>query len=245
MKDWHVHIGQYFEAYYDFHDVFWVLKNNGVTEAVVAYLTPRFDDEKHSLDFYHAVLDELKEANCFAQDIGLKTDFLHWADPLVIKSISLEKIFSEFNYSGIAIHPLLHNWTKEHPLLLTQIFEFAQKYKLPLFIHTGLSEADEPLQFEKWFCKFPDVKTHLAHCKDPDATISLFSKHPNLLGDTAFCPHDSYSKICKAGFKDRMLFGTDFPITHWYEQNKNADYDFNSLNKNYQRLQLAALNPET
>ncbi|MBQ2354940.1 MAG: amidohydrolase family protein, partial [Treponema sp.] len=135
--------------------------------------------------------------------------------------------------------------TKDYPLLLTLIFEFAQKYKLPLFIHTGLSEADEPLQFEKWFCKFPDVKTHLAHCKDPDATISLFSKHPNLLGDTAFCPHDSYSKICKAGFKDRMLFGTDFPITHWYEQNKNADYDFNSLNKNYQRLQLSALNTET
>ncbi|MBQ2528885.1 MAG: hypothetical protein II547_01390, partial [Treponema sp.] len=94
MKDWHVHIGQYFEAYYDFHDVFQVLKNNGIEEAVVAYLTPRFDDEKYALDFFHAVVDELKEANHFAQDIGLKTDFLHWADPLVLKSIPLEKIFS-------------------------------------------------------------------------------------------------------------------------------------------------------
>ena len=61
MKDWHVHIGQYFEEYYDYHDVFSVLKNTGINEIVLAYLTPRFIDKKNAVDFFHAVEEEL---NC-------------------------------------------------------------------------------------------------------------------------------------------------------------------------------------
>ncbi len=235
MKDWHVHIGPYFDEYYDFHDVFQILKNNGVTEAVVAYLTPKFDDEKNAIDFYHAVAEELKEARLFAQAIGLKVDFLYWADPLVLKSIPLEDVFSEFDYQGIAVHPLLHAWTKAYPNLLIHIFRFAQKNSLPIFIHTGVSEADEPIQFEKWFCDFQDVEVHLAHCKDSKPIIQLFSKYKKLFGDTAFCPKDSYDEICKAGFKERMFFGSDFPITHWY---KHKNKDFVLLHQNYRSLLL-------
>lgn len=216
MKDWHVHIGQYFDEYYDYHDVFQILKNNGVTEAIVAYLTPKFDDEKNAIDFYHAVVEELKEAQSFARSLGLKADFLYWTDPLVLKSMPLEDVFSEFDYHGIAIHPLLHAWTKEYPNLLTQIFRFAQKSKVPIFIHTGVSEADESIQFEKWFRDFQDVEVHLAHCKDAKPIIQLFSKYKNLFGDTAFCPKDSYDAVCKAGFKEQMLFGSDFPVTHYF-----------------------------
>lgn len=216
MTDWHTHIGQYFDSYYDFHDVFDVLKKNGIDETVCAYLTPKFDDAKSSLSFFHAVEDELKVADEYANSIDFKVHFLYWADPLVLKNFSLETVFAGFPYFGIAVHPRLHNWTMDSSDSLGQIFAFSKERNIPTFIHTGVSKEDEPMQFEKWFKDFPEVEVHLAHCKAPEQIIKLFSKYHNLFGDTAFCPKDSYQKVCEAGFKDRMLFGTDFPITHYF-----------------------------
>ena len=216
MKDWHVHIGQYFEEYYDYHNVFSAVKDNGINEIVLAYLTPRFIDEKNAVDFFLAVEEELNYAVQFAKGIELKVSCLYWADPLVLKIITLEQIFSNFPYSGIAIHPIVHDWVKLFPEMLSEIFDFSRKQRLPIFIHTGESESDRPIIFEKWFIDFPEVEVHLAHCKDSKSIIELFSKYQNLWGDTAFCPKDSYNAICNAGFQHRMYFGTDFPITHYY-----------------------------
>lgn len=238
MHDIHTHIGQFRNTYYDFHDVFNSLKNNGIAETTLAYLTPKIEDKKAAVEFYYAVIEELKEAESFAEKIGLKVNILYWADPLVLMSKNLDLIFSEFAYKGIALHPVIHNWTKDFPDLLSEIFRFADNHKTEIYIHTGVSECDEPLQFEKWFIEFPEVKVHLAHCKATDAVIELFSKYKNLVGDTAFCPKDSYDAICKAGFKDRMFFGTDFPISHWYEHygEKNISADETSLTKNYKNI---------
>lgn len=238
IHDHHTHIGFFNDTYYDFKDVFSVLKNNGVSETTLAYLTPKFDDKKSAVEFYYAVNEELKEAVDYAKSISLKTNILYWADPFVLKSgINFEQIFSDFDFHGFAIHPVLHDWTKSEADLLTDIFNYAHKKNLPIYIHTGIDDYDEPLQFEQWIKDFPDVEIHLAHCKATDSIIELFSKYKNLFGDTVFCPNESYKKICGAGFKDRMLFGTDFPITHWFEhidENPKPN-DYSSLFKNYQR----------
>ncbi len=239
MHDYHVHIGQFNEIYYDYHDVFFAVKENGISEITLAYLTPKFNDEKCAVDFYHAVVEELKQAKQYANKIGLIINILHWAEPLLFSArISLNKIFENFEYKGIALHPVLHDWSKSHADKLTEIFKFADFHNLPIYIHTGCSECDQPLQFEKWFKDFPKVEVHLAHCKDPKAIISLFSKYKNIYGDTAFCPSDSYNAICEAGFKDRMFYGTDFPITHYYEQinNKNRNNDKKILTTHYAKL---------
>ena len=214
MYDIHTHIGPYYKAYYDFKNVFSALKNNRIERILCAYLTPKFSDKKDAVEYYKSVLEELKRAHNYAKEIELKVDFLHWADPLLFAAkISLSQIFGDFinvvgeNYSGIALHPGLHNWTSEYYLELTKIFEFAKETQVPLFIHSGVSDYDNPLQFEKWFAAFPEVKVHLAHCKDPEPIIQLFSKYNNLVGDTAFCPQDSYEAICEAGLKKRMFFG--------------------------------------
>ena len=219
MHDFHIHIGQFNELFYDYHDVFTVLKLSDVSEITLAYLTPKFDSQKNAVEFYHAVVNELKNAKEYAFTIGLSVNFLYWADPLVLETgISLTQVFQEFPYFGIALHPVLHEWSSLHKKKTDRIFRFASLHNLPIFLHTGVSERDTPLQFEKWFSEFPEVEVHLAHCKDPQPIIELFSKYTNLVGDTAFCPSDSYNEICDAGFRNRMFFGTDFPITHYYEQ---------------------------
>ena len=238
--DYHIHIGQFNETYYDYHDVFNSLKLNAVEHCVCAYLTPRFDSEKIAIQFYESVVHELGEAQCFAESLKLDVKFLYWADPLVLQHISLEKIFGKFKYFGIAIHPGLHIWSKEYSELLTEIFIFANKNNIPIFIHTGVSAYDEPLQFEKWFADFPTVEVHLAHCKDSKPIIMLFERYTQIYGDTAFCPKDSYEEICAAGFMERMLFGTDFPITHYYQKVRNNSIKENAnldeLKENYKAL---------
>lgn len=66
------------------------------------------------------------------------------------------------------------------------------------------------------------MPVRLAHCKEAEAIIRLFSKYKNLTGDTAFCPADSYHAICDAGFQNRMYFGNDFPITHWWQKREQT-----------------------
>lgn len=223
INDFHTHIGQYFNTYYDYHEVFNALRDNSVTEITCAYFTPRFDNQNNAIEFYFAVVEELKKAYEYGNQIGVKTNFLYWADPLVLKNRSLDEIFSDYDYSGIAIHPRLHFWTKEFSKDLTKILKFCRLKSIPLFIHTGDDELDEPLQFEPFIADFSDVEIHLAHCKATDAIIYLFQKYPNLYGDTAFCPYESYKAICDAGFKNKMLFGTDFPITHWVKKREKTE----------------------
>ncbi|MBQ9283335.1 MAG: amidohydrolase family protein [Treponema sp.] len=243
--DFHTHIGQYWNTYYDWHDVFSCLKANGISGTTCAYLTPKFDDMKTAVEFHHAVVEEWHTALKFASSIKLEVKPLWWADPLVLRSgLSVSGAFFELPFAGIALHPRLHDWTKENSSLTDAIFEFAKGQDIPLFIHTGLSEDDSPYLFEPWFKKFPEVEAHLAHCRDSEAIIDLFSKYPKLLGDTAFCPDESYDAICKAGFSERMLYGTDFPITHYVElsETKHVQSDFQpafeELCKNYKKLKL-------
>lgn len=237
--DIHTHIGQFEQTYYDYHDVFSALKNNGIVSTTFAYLTPLFTKSEPAIEFYKAVTEELKDALKYANQIGLEVNALYWIDPVVISGgISIESIMKEFNYKGFAIHSFLNDWNlskEENVRLLNEVFEYSKSYNYEIFIHTGCSERDNPRLFEKWFADFPEVKVHLAHCKDSIPIIDLFSKYANLVGDTAFCPQESYEAICNAGFKDRMLFGTDFPISHWYQHYRDGNFplDEKSLTESY------------
>jgi predicted TIM-barrel fold metal-dependent hydrolase len=47
-------------------------------------------------------------------------------------------------------------------------------------------------------------------------------KYPNVFGDTAFAPKDRIDEIISEGFGKRLIFGTDFPITHYFYGRNNG-----------------------
>lgn len=258
MTDYHVHIGQFKNAYYYADRVFSVLKKNGVDEAYFSSTTncvfckesadERFSEHERknapsASSLYEAIREEVKNALLSAKEIGIKAHALYWVVPdfhLADLGITVKKVMEDIPYDGFKIHPFSQKWNFKDERILElaeEIFEYAEKYKKRILIHTGVSESDEPHQFEKWFSDFPNVKVCLAHCKDSAPIIELFSKYKNLYGDTAFCPKDSFDAICKAGFEDRMFYGTDFPVTHWYEHcgEKKISDDLNSLTESYAR----------
>lgn len=214
MTDWHVHFGQYNDnSCYSFLDVVESLKSNGVEDCWMAYLTPKFESLDPAKQSFFDIQNKIRE--CHQIPVGITVHFLCWIDPLLVRSrfVSVEQYYSSNDYKGIAIHPF-HDWDDE---TLKQVFHFADRNSIPVFIHTGCSPNDNPMRFEFLFAAFPQVEVHLAHCKDATSIVYLFSKYQHLFGDVAFCPKDSYFSICDSGFKDRILFGTDFPITHWYQ----------------------------
>jgi len=99
---------------------------------------------------------------------------------------------------------------------MNEVCTYASKHGLPILIHTGVDEIDSPQKFECFFDKYKTVKFVLAHCKNVEAVIEMFSKYENVCGDISFCPQMCYNRIYNMGFADRLLIGTDFPITHWF-----------------------------
>ena len=103
--DIHTHIGQFEQTYYDYHDVFSALKNNGIVSTTFAYLTPLFTKSEPAIEFYKAVTEELKDALKYANQIGLEVNALYWIDPVVISGgISIESIMKEFNYQCVGVN---------------------------------------------------------------------------------------------------------------------------------------------
>jgi len=44
----------------------------------------------------------------------------------------------------------------------------------------------------------------------------MLEKYPNVSCDTSFVPQEHIRQIVSAGYGDRVLTGTDFPITHYF-----------------------------
>jgi predicted TIM-barrel fold metal-dependent hydrolase len=146
-----------------------------------------------------------------------------WYIPDYIKQgITVEAAFNNLPYKGIKIHPRAHLWefeNKIHIENLCRLFDYAEQNCIPVLIHTGENGVDSPDIFEKFFREFNETKFILAHCRPLEITIKMLGKYDNVYCDSAFVPETSIQKIISYGFGQKFIFGTDFPITHYFKVN--------------------------
>ncbi len=116
--------------------------------------------------------------------------------------------------------------------LLTPYYALAQKYDLPIGIHTGGAgpnhgspnfkmELGNPLLLDKILSKFPGLKVWIMHCGDQfyKETISLMHKYKKVYADISVISNPEIvspaqfsiimKKFVDAGMETRLLFGTD------------------------------------
>lgn len=241
ITDYHVHCGQYNENYYQPATIIKCLYNNGIKNAWISTTTSCIEWSNQGEKEYllKHIKDEIEEAVLTANFLGLNLTPLYWVIPKRhMDGESIEGIIKNSYYKGFKIHTKLGEWTND-TLIIWKLMEdvciCAEKYTMPILIHTGVDTIDAPNRFEKFFAKYNSVKFVLAHCKDADTIIDILRKYDNLYGDISFCPKESYNKICKSGFKDRMLFATDFPISHWFYKSNEKRLSEKILTKFYQR----------
>lgn len=240
--DYHVHCGQFQDTYYKPSSIvkaLCALKKGCVISSTSACRYCESEDDYQVL--LSDIQSEMEEAKAAGKRLGLKVLPFFWINPKHERNYSFfDNLIEKEQYAGFKIHPDAHKWdfsAMDTTKLLDSVCDCAMKHKIPVLIHTGSDQENMPNKFENWFARYQGVAFILAHCKDPEPIIELFSKYPNLLGDVAFCPQDSYEAICNAGFKDRMLFGTDFPITHWYHHygEEKIDTTVESLTESYKK----------
>ncbi|MCQ2593092.1 MAG: amidohydrolase [Treponema sp.] len=124
------------------------------------------------------------------------------------------------------MHPRAQNWNLETPqdyALAEKVFKLAEQRKISVVIHTGQDDAiDGPEKFEKLIAAHPNCRVQLCHVKNAEKSLYMLKKYPNVVVDSAFSSEDEIKKISKTDdFKNRILWGTDFPVTYWYE---NRDF---------------------
>jgi predicted TIM-barrel fold metal-dependent hydrolase len=211
--DFHIHIGQFREIYYEPLEVLWSVLEQDVTNCAYSSTTSGEKNLKYS-----KIEKEIKTAIDVFPESKFKPYF--WYVPSYIKNgITAKNAFENLPYKGIKLHPKMNRWDfsdKSHAKSLRGLFGYAGENKIPVLIHTGPDACEKPEFFEPFFAEYPQVKFVLAHCRPVYESIAMFSLFKNVHGDTAFLPEDNLLKIAKAGFGKRIILGSDFPITHYF-----------------------------
>jgi predicted TIM-barrel fold metal-dependent hydrolase len=218
MTDIHIHIGQFKEIYYAAEEVFDVVFADGIASGVDRLI---FSSTTSCVEgvLYGTVAAEIEAAlKLYGPE---KTAPLFWLIPTYIEQgMYIEQIMKELPYQGFKLHPLINNWDFENPdhiKALRKAFDYAAQNKLPVLIHTGEGSVHSPDRFQAFFGLYPTVQFILAHSRPAETTITMLRKYGNVYCDSSFVPEESLQKIAATGFVSRMLFGSDFPITHYFK----------------------------
>jgi hypothetical protein len=214
MTDTHIHIGQFKEIYYSAEEVFDAVFACASVDRLVFSSTTSCAEGVQ----YGVVAAEIEAA---LKHYGPeKTAPLLWFIPAYIdQGINIEQAMGDLPYQGFKLHPLSNNWDFENPdhdKALRTVFDYAAQNKMPVLIHTGEGEVQSPDRFQVFFGLYPTVQFILAHSRPVHTTITMLQKYGNVYCDRSFAPKESLHKIAAAGFSSRMLFGSDFPITHYF-----------------------------
>lgn len=212
-SDSHTHIGQFHEVYYEPLEILWSILEQGVTNCAYSSTTTGEANVKYS-----KIEKEISSATNAFPSSRFKP-YLWYIPSYIKKGITAKNAFENLPYKGIKLHPKLNKWdfsNKNHSKALRSLFGYATENKIPVLIHSGPDPFEKPELFEPFFMEYPQVKFTLAHCRPVYESIAMFSLYKNVYGDTAFLPEEDLRKIVKAGFKKRIILGSDFPITHYF-----------------------------
>ena len=128
---------------------------------------------------------------------------------------------------GVKLLPMYANFYPQDKLL-DPLWVYATKHNLPVLLHTGTTfvakapiDCTLPRHLDEVACRFPDVKLILAHLGHPyeGETIAVIRKHPNLFSDISalfYRPWQLFHSLMlveEYNVWEKILFGTDFPVT--------------------------------
>lgn len=236
MIDYHIHIGQFYEIYYDAHKIFSIIESlsnqTNITKVLYSSTSSCRDDAKLSLveeEIFYAQNYKSSEKNFSVEP------YLWFIPKYSEQGISIESATKAFNYCGIKLHPGGQNWDlekKAHTKSFHQIFQWANDFNKFILIHCGTQKCDLPNRFEFFFKEYPKAKVILAHSNPINKTAEMVNKYENVYCDTACLKRENLEILKKQIIKPaKILFGSDFPINNYF--NKNLFDKNTSLTEQY------------
>jgi uncharacterized protein len=143
----------------------------------------------------------------------------------------VERLITDYGVKGFKFHPTVQGY-HPHDRMAWPLYEVINQYKLPAIFHTGHSgigsgmrcggglrlEYSNPIHLDDVAISFPDMQIVMAHPSWPwqDEALSVAMHKPNVWIDLSgwspkYFPQQliQYSNTL---LKDRVLFGSDFPL---------------------------------
>jgi hypothetical protein len=217
MTDTHVHIGQFEDVYYEPLEVVDTVMSSGMKGLSFSSTTSC----KNNV-LYAEIEKEISALlSGMSWDSEIIRPFFWYVLDYIRAGVSIENAVNNIPYKGIKLHPYAHRWDfadTAHAETLHHLFDYAGGHGLPVLIHTGHSGVDSAGRFERFFGEYPQTKCVLAHCRPLDTTIEMLQKYSNVYCDTAFVPPADIRAINNAAGREKIMFGTDFPITHYFNK---------------------------
>jgi predicted TIM-barrel fold metal-dependent hydrolase len=217
MIDNHVHIGQFEEVYYDPLEVVDIVMTAAPRITGFAFSSTSSCTEDVSYIHIEKEIADFLARMPYASEAARP---FFWFIPDYIKQgVNIESALSGIPYKGIKLHPYAQKWdfeNSDHLEALGGLFDYAATAALPVLIHTGHSGIDSADRFERFFSEYRDLRFVLAHCRPLDAAVRILETYANVSGDTAFMPEEDTRYLADHGLGHKIIFGTDFPITHYF-----------------------------
>lgn len=209
--DTHVHIGQFYGEYYDPETVSKQLKKCGVDYYAASSTTMCEENYNKALSEIRRLIELDAEKICP----------ILWITPNLLQdTASLDKFLNgDIKWRCVKIHPLLHpnDWNSDGKQI-KEVIAITRELNVPLLIHTGIDPSCQAGKFEKEFASNPEVPFIMAHGRPLNEAMTMLTRYPNTLTDTAFMPADDVVELKNQGFIDRILFGSDYPINCHFSQ---------------------------
>ena len=241
MIDYHVHIGQFNEVYYDAIELFKLIESTinttHITEIRYSSTSSCRDDAELSL-----VEEEIAYAQSYKSGNLIVKPYLWFIPKYAEQGIRVEDAISSFDYCGIKLHPAGQNWIDNntiHNKALHQIFRWADDNKKTILIHCGTQQCDLPTRFESFFKEYVNAQVILAHSNPVFDTAKMVNKYKNVFCDTTCINNERLSQLLKTVvMPQKILYGSDFPISHYFNthllnQNITLEQDYISCCSNF------------
>lgn len=231
MKDYHVHIGQFNELYYDALEIFDVIESTGLISEVYYSSTSTCRNDVELI----GIEEEIEYAQKYESNFLKVKPYLWYIPKYAEENISVQSAISSFDYCGIKLHSFAHQWNfqdKKHIKQIEDIFLWAHENKKQILIHCADNQSCLPNKFEKYFKIFSGAKIILAHSNPVFETTQMVNKYDNVFCDTACINKESFEQLKKEiNDTKKILFGSDFPINNYW--NKLLFNKSKSLSKEY------------
>jgi uncharacterized protein len=139
----------------------------------------------------------------------------------------LEYGHQELQLQGIKLMPMYAGFFPQEARL-NFLWRYAQRHGLPVLLHTGTTfisqgplETTLPRHIDVVARRFPEVRIIMAHLAHPyeGECVAVIRKHPHVYADVSALHYrpwqlfHSLMLVHEYGVWNKLLFGTDFPIT--------------------------------
>jgi len=131
----------------------------------------------------------------------------------------IEQAIGEWGFRGIKLHPLIHAFLPDQPIV-HPIMDQARKHRVPVLFHCGHPPWSLPWHFGNLAEVYPDVPIILGHMGHGhivyiNGAIEVARRHENIILETSGMPmHSKIREAVTTVGEHRVIYGSDMPFGH-------------------------------